>query len=493
MAGIAIRCVALTHPLLDAHTARQIQTATATESIIATPGFGLSAQIPWAGNIDARYVQELPIFNYLAILLYQAIGDIDISGKATAIGLWACSFCLLQYLWRRLLNVSQALWANVLFVIAPLGVFFGQAFMPEMLIQTLSLSFILLAFLYEETPTLTRWSLLVGIGAFGLLVKLPEFAHLYLILAWLLVRKARWQALLRPRYIIGAAVTLLAIKIWGTYVDSVNQTYLPEWTSPFRSTKYLRTFIGTWQDRVSVKRWAMVLLYLWAFVLPGVAFFITAWGFRLFLLEKSRRLLGPWLFSLGIFYLMWLGNGPASQSYYNLPALAPFCALFGLGLTALLGRIKSSQWRTTSITLVLLLVALPAFAACRHLFQQDKQTLAAADWIRKNTRANDVILFRPNHHWAAVSYPYNGALLHYSHQPTFVWTENTAPVFREAALLRSTYAIVTLPPPQTLIPLRALNRFRNTQPLTLDPLDWLEQAGFVEVAREPEFIAYRKK
>src|SRR5437588_6015064 len=222
LVGIALRCVAINQPLLDAHLIRQCQSAAATESLMNQPGLNLSSRIPWSGDIDDRYVQGLPLYNYLVIGVYRVIGNLDESGKITSILLWAVSFLCLQSIWRRLLDREQTNWANLLFVVAPLGVFFGQAFMPEMLVQVLAFSFVLLAIRYNEAPTLARWISCVAVGLTGTLVKLPETVHLYLILIGLVFSREGRKALVRPRYLIAAALTIAALKVWGNYVDTVN-------------------------------------------------------------------------------------------------------------------------------------------------------------------------------------------------------------------------------------------------------------------------------
>lgn len=132
LVAVALRCLALNQPLLDAHLSRQCQTAAATESLIEEPGFNLSSRIPWAGD----RLQELPFYNYLVIVVFHLIGYLDTSGKLTSIILWATSFAILQLIWRRLLDRDQTFWANILFVFAPLEFFYGQTFMPEMPVQS---------------------------------------------------------------------------------------------------------------------------------------------------------------------------------------------------------------------------------------------------------------------------------------------------------------------------------------------------------------------
>lgn len=487
LAGVAVRCLALNQPLLDAHSARQCQTAAATASMIAEPGFPLSAEIPWAGDLEARYVQELPIYNYLTIALHWLIGNLDASGKLVTVSLWAASFLCLQLIWRRILKPAQAFWANLLFVVAPLSVFYGQAFMPEMLVQILAFAFVLLVILYHENPTLGRWIALAAIGALGSLVKLPEFSHLYFILGFVVLRRESWHALLRPRYIIAAVLTLAALKGWSLYVDQVNGLYLPEWTS----SNNLRVFVGSWQDRLQIRRWAMVFLYLGAFILSGTAIPAAAYGLWILVRRKPSSILGLWLFSLGLFYLFWFGNGPGNQSYYNLPALAPLCALFGLGMGALVAREDTQPRRRSLVVAAIALTLLPALPLWGYLFRQDRQISAAASWIKHNTEPGDLILFRPNHHWAAVDYPYSAAIAHYGERPTFVWTAHTAPRVRDEAISRARYAVVTTSERREAPFVDKINRIRNVQ-FHPERMDWLESAGFISVAEQSGFAVYRR-
>jgi 4-amino-4-deoxy-L-arabinose transferase-like glycosyltransferase len=487
--GIAVRCVALTQPLIDAHLIRQCFTAAATQNMIDEPYFHLSSRVAWVGDLEVRYIQELPVYNYLVVGVHWLIGNLDLSGKLTSILLWAASFVCLQFIWRRLLNPQQTFWANLLFVTAPLGVFFGQAFMPEMLVQALAFLFVLLVLRYDESPSLLRWSLCAGIGLAALLVKLPETAHLYLILGFVVFRREGRKALVRPRYLIAAALTIAALKLWGNHIDAVNIGPL----SMDSSAGKLSGYIGTWESRLHFLPWAMVGLYLAAFIAPGPAILIAAYGLWIFLRREREKILGAWLLSLLLFYLLWFGIGPNSQNYYNLPALAPLCALFGIGMTSLLEWQPLLRWRRAAVLVAILLVVLPAIPVWQYLFKQDRQVLAAALWTKANTQPGDVILFRPAHRWDMIEHPYNPVLTYYSERPTFVWTAMTPKLYRDMALERARYAIVTIP--QASSPgglLGALNRFRGSSPPRPEPLNWLEERGFQTFAIEKGFVVYRK-
>ena len=486
--GVLLRAVALNQPLLDAHLLRQCQTAAATQSLIEQPGVPLSSSIPWLGDGGTRYIQELPLYNYLAIGVFHLTGQLDLSGKVVSILLWALSFGLLQAIWRRLLEPRQALWANVLFVAAPLSVFYGQAFMPEMLVQALALGFVVLLLRYEENPTLLRWSACAGIGLVGLLVKLPEVAHLYLILMFLIWRREGWNGAFQPRHLVAAIVSVVALKAWGSYVDAVNAVDLPEWTSQ----QSLRGFIGPLALRFQAKPWIMIGLYLGAFVATGPAALAAAWGLRVVLREKRAGFLGLWLLSLVVYYVLWLGNGGAAQSYYNLPALAPVCALFGSGLNAVLSTEKLAHWPRTAVTGAALVLAISVAPVIAYLFKQDRTIFAAAQWARTHTAPGEVVLFRLQHRSDMTDYPFNPVPAYYSGRPTFIWTRHTPEPARQALLKRSPTVITTLPPALTGSLAEQLQKLRGMGSPQAEPLNFLTEDGFSKQSGGEGFVVFSR-
>src|SRR3954468_21327715 len=113
-AGVALRCIAINQPLLDAHAMRQVQTAAATEDLIKHSGFHLNSESAWSGDLHERYILEPPLYNYLVVPVYRLIGQLDPSGKSVSVILWAASFFALQFIWRRFLHRHQTIWPNLL-------------------------------------------------------------------------------------------------------------------------------------------------------------------------------------------------------------------------------------------------------------------------------------------------------------------------------------------------------------------------------------------
>jgi hypothetical protein len=490
--GIVLRLLALHQPLVDAHTFRQCQTADATRSLITEPGWHLSSSVSWKGDSQARLLQELPVYNYLAAMVHAVTGRLDQSGKLVSVALWALSFCLLQGLWRRLVPPRAAFWGNLLFVLAPLEVFFGQAFMPEMLIQVLAFGFLWASFRYVEQPTWSRWLVCALAGLLGLVVKFPETAHWYLVLAFLLFQKERWRCLWRPRYVIAALVTIAAVKGWSLWVARVNQAGFPDWMPQTA----LASFLGTFGARFRPGHFTMIAKYQGLFIFSPVGLGLAALG----LWELIRRRTAPslcWLGALAVFHLVWAGPASSGQSYYNLPAVGPGCMLFGLGMVRWLDGVKpcwgegAPRW-AAAIVLVLLLPALAAGSL--YQFQPDRVTYESALWVRDHTGPNDLILFKCNHRLDGVNYPHNCTFPYYAQRRAWVYTQEMPETERERAVTTSQWAVVTRPPtaPSTLEKWRRRFRYSGAE-LAPDNMNWLtNQAGFALFYQGASFTVYRK-
>ena len=319
-------------------------------------------------------------------------------------------------------------------------------------------------------------------------MKLPEVSHLYFILAVMIFRAEGWRALFRPRYLIAGIITAAALKGWGNYADSVNAALLPEWSSKYT----LPGFIGTFASRFTIRPWAMIVLYVGAFIVTGPAALAAASGLWIFVRQRRSGILGLWLVSIALFYLVWFGNGGTAQSYYNLPALGPLCALFGIGVSAFLSWKKLAFWPRAGAFAVWATLLLCVAPVLRYLFKQDRQILAAAVWTRDHTLPDDLILFRANHRWDMVDYYYNPVFAYYADRRTFVRTRLTPEPYLRAGLERASYAVVTLPPVPIVGLMAKVNHFRGSTGLQQESLDWLEGAGFRLLASEDGFAVFKR-
>lgn len=521
--GLVMRCLNMGHPILDAHPTRQTQTADAVRSMITEPGFQISALASWRGDLPARILQEFPLYNWLVEGVWHGMtfaaggntpGDsgwssaevrrLDTAGRLVSIALWAAGFFLLQAIWRAFLLPSEAMVANIFFVLSPLSVFFGQAFMPEMLIQLLAFAFVWLCFRYAgagEGAVLpscqARWVLLaamVVVGAAGMSVKTPEFSHYAVFLVLLLAARQGWAAVfLRPTHYLAALLVLAATWGWSQQINRVNADYFPEWTS----SGSMGMFLGTLAQRLQPHFYVKVGGYV-GFLLAtpvGVGLALAGLIFLAFRWREDRfRVAGFWFLSTVVFYLVWGPRTAGGHSYYNLPALAPLAALAGMGAVqlwdmagghAVLRRLR--PWAAGGLAL-----GFGAVSVVGMLYQNttDQVVYAAARWIAENTSAGSHVIIKLNHEPMGVDHPHQPLFSYYAARPTWVWTKALPPGERAHALEKAAYVIETLPQPHGTLRKFALRMGATNVQNREDISSLLQTVHAREIHRTPEFVVY---
>jgi 4-amino-4-deoxy-L-arabinose transferase-like glycosyltransferase len=487
VAGIMVRLLALNQPLVDAHLFRQTQTALLTKGMLAAPGWPLGAVATWRGDLPAYLIQEFPLYNYLVMPVYRLTGNLDVSGKLVSVLLWIAGYLVLQRIWRRCLTAAQSLWANFLFVFAPLSVFFGQAFMPEMLVQLIAFGFVLALLRYNEKPVPRRFVLAVAIGLLGMVVKSPEILHLYLIAGILLIRNEGIRAARIPAYWIAFIVSAVVVKSWGHLMDVNNAKYFPEWAS----TSYLIHFIGVPWNHINPAGYFKIALYLTALVVTPIGLpFVIVGVWRVFS-ARPWRFVAWWVVSVVFFFVFWSGPVARGQSYYNLPALAPCAALFGIGVDWLLNRyIQSVRLRRAAEVFFTLTLSAACVGGIVYLFRPDRVVVASTRWIREHTQPKDLILLKANHRFDAIHYPALTPFPYYAQRRFWVYGPGLSPDEKERALATAKYALITLPPRELPWTDRWRRRLRPESFEPEDILAVLKQSGFRPVYTNDQFQVF---
>lgn len=486
------------------------------------------------GDLKARLLLELPLYNYLVVAVNWLGFPLDMAGKLVSIALWALSFLLLQGIWRRVLDDEEAFWANLLFILAPLSVYFGQAFLPEMLIQALSFTMLVLLLRYLEQPGLMTFVGLSLAGAVGVLLKAPEISHLYLVAGVMLGVTELLPALTRNgksrfdvagarggtapisastallRYSVVLGVTAVTMVIWGRYIDRVNSTWFPEWTSK----NVVELMVGSWRAHFEPFGYFRLLVYiaLLATTLGGLPWVIggfarvlkdfnvwrrdaAATGIKPFVTTNSRALMFvlAWLGSLIFYYVFWAGGASRIHAYYNLPALGPVCLLFGIGCARWLRGAWATRSPKAARLAPLLLIIATAIGPYWLLFHNDLVLLHASTWLREHTAPGDLVLVRINHRTDLCRYRHDSTVAYYAQRNIWPWVDEQTPEVKARALATATWALVTHPEQGTEWTEELRRRFKQLKPLVED-MTWLErQAGFVKVYETPEFTVYKRR
>lgn len=532
--GLVLRVLMLNQPIFNNSNLRQTQTATITKSIIASGGRSLSGEVNWMGDLRARLLLELPLYNYLVAAMNWTGVPLDIAGKLVSIGLWAISFLLLQAIWRRVLSDEETFWANVLFVLAPLSVYFGQAFLPEMLIQASSFAMLVLLLRHLERPRILTFIGMSLAGAVGMLLKAPEVSHLYLVAGVMLIRKEWLAARMREGTLAGErgndpaitvrasatmtviycstalGITAVAMLLWGRYIDRVNSEWFPEWTSK----NVLRIMAGSWKEHIAPTGYFRLLIYLTLlvttvgglpWVIGGLASILKnqkaanrdgsspATGTPAIKASEGGTFGVVWLAAVLFCYVFWAGGASRIHAYYNLPALGPTCLLFGIGCARSLRRPWAARFPKRARLAPGLLVLATAVGPYWFLFHNDQVLAHATTWLRQHTGPADLILVRINNRTDMCRYRHNSTVAYYAQRNIWPWVDEEAQEVKNRALATASWALVTNPEQSTEWTEKLRRRVKQLE-VQVEDMSWLEREGrFMKVYETPEFVVYKRK
>src|SRR6266700_6448797 len=138
--AVAARLVLIDQPYVDGWSWRQSDVAAIARNFEKN-GFHFGyPQIDWAGEAPGYVGTEFPILPFLAALCYKVSGIHEWIGRSQAVIFFALSLPFFFLLVREIFGGDAAVWATVFFSFAPLSVFAGRSFMPD--VPSLSLAII---------------------------------------------------------------------------------------------------------------------------------------------------------------------------------------------------------------------------------------------------------------------------------------------------------------------------------------------------------------
>ncbi len=491
--GLLIRLPALWHPIEEGQ--RNAQTACLTANMFEDGRLRLDPIAPWRGNLDARLVQELPVYNFTALALAAIPGlTLDMAGRMSSLIFWILSFLALQRLWRWALPSVAQTWANLLFIFTPMNWYLSTAFMPESLLQLLSILFMVCALAYAQKGSWVSWAGLILSGWLGLLVKFPGFVHLGLFAALVLADRQGWQSVFRPK-ILGSAILITgSLALWADFIKTVNAEYFPYWSG----TQNLIAFIAPERSRLSISYYIPLAGYNLAFILPTLLAPVAILGATQ-TWQKARTSFTArvWIYlgaSLLMYWLVW-GKAAPLHGYYNLQNLVLFSAFFGIGAA------RASQWaktaglpRGTARTVQALgigILIISGFVGYRYLSRPDNVAVEVSTWIKANTENRDIILYQPRHLASVMDYEHQPLLSHLSGRRTWIWTRSTPDWEKQKALETASFLVVTQPT-MTFGPTEILRqRLRGRSPKPPISIAQEYPENFILLGEFNGFVAYK--
>ena len=224
--AVVLRFILIDQPYIDRWSWRQSDVAAIARNF-ANNGFRFAyPQIDWAGSAPGYVGTEFPILPFVAAICYKFAGVHEWIGRSQAVIFFAFSLPFFFLLVREIFGSTAAVWATFFYSFAPLNIFAGRSFMPD--VPSLSLSIIGLYFFLRwiDDSKLALFLLAAIATSVALLIKLPTavIGAPVLFLAW---RKWRWNFLKRPALWLFAAIALLPSVAWYWHAHFIAERFYP--------------------------------------------------------------------------------------------------------------------------------------------------------------------------------------------------------------------------------------------------------------------------
>ena len=385
--AVAARLILINQPFVDHWSWRQSDVA-AIACNFAEGGFRFAyPRIDWAGDATGYVGTEFPILPFVAAICYKFGGIHEWIGRSQAVIFFAVSLPFFFLLVREILGTTAAVWAAFFFSFAPLNIFAGRSFMPD--VPSLSLAIVgLYLFLRwtsdrESVPFFLATiaiSLSIVIKATSIVIAAPL---LYLAVAGIGDPGRREISLVRSRdprsrlqLLVFTALAVLPSAIWYWHAYQVAERFYPH---HFFGAGGVRIEKFSWYWGVaretatsSLTPLLSVIALVGLFVAPRLQRCSTAGRPR----RRYSRLFHWWLAGMVLFIVV-AGYGNR-HPWYQLP-LVPIAAAFAGAACAFLA--SKTSWRPAAITLSILLAgsfAILSYLNVRPLYESSAAQLRDA-------------------------------------------------------------------------------------------------------------------
>lgn len=391
--AVAARLIFINQPYVDHWSWRQSDVAAIAHNFLQN-GFSFGyPQIDWAGNAPGYVGTEFPILPFIAAVSYKFAGVHEWIGRIQAVILFAVSLPFFFLLVREIFGRTAAIWAMFFYSFAPLNIFAGRSFMPD--VPSLSLAIIGLYFFLrwvENEQSASFFAAAIAISL-SLLIKITSIVILAPIL-YLAVAEGgdlgsvrrfgtcgvRGQ---RPRLQCALFTTIVLIPsgIWYWHAYQIAHEFYPH------------HFFGAGGIRIESFPWYwQIAQHTLVFSLTPILSAMALVG--LFVPQaRDRRyasLFHWWLAAMVLFVIV-LGYGNR-HLWYQLP-LAPIAAAFaGAACGFISSKIPS---RVLAVTLSILLVtsfATLALWCVQPLYQSSAAQLRDAGLALKQATGRDALI-----------------------------------------------------------------------------------------------------
>jgi len=382
--AVAARLVFINQPYVDYWSWRQSDVAAIARNFFEY-GFRFGyPQIDWAGGSGGYVGTEFPILPFLAAICYKFAGIHEWIGRSQSVIFFAISLPFFFLLVREIFGSTAAIWAAFFYAFAPLNIFAGRSFMPD--VPSLSLGIIGLYFflLWLRERKMAQFYL-AGIAiSLSLLIKVTSIVIAAPLASILVGRLCQTPGVSqkRPtiyRVIVFAAIAVLPSVVWYWHARQIAKKFYPY---HFFGAGGVRLESFSWYWDIAQQTATSSLTPVLA-ILALIGLFVAPRG-------KFGCLFDWWLAALVLFVVA-VGYGNR-HPWYQLPLVPITAAFAGAGCAFFESKIPS---RVAVVALSILLAgsfAILAFLYVRPLYESSAAQLRDAGLELNKLTASDALI-----------------------------------------------------------------------------------------------------
>jgi len=331
--GVACRLIQVSQPFIDAYSWRQADVAMISENFYLH-GFNIfHPQINWAGDSPGYVGTEFPLVPFFASVLYLFFGVQDWIGRTVSVVFFALSAPFFYLLVRQVFNERSAWFAVGIYALAPLSVFAGRSFMPDMASLAFSIAALYLFTTWlKDERSVSRFAAACAATALAILIKLPALiiGLPMLAMAW---RNYGSDLVRKPKLWVFAVCSLLFPLAWYSHAYWISVSHYPH-----------HMFGSGGLETVSLEWYVNILQQAAISGLTPVASAAMLLGFWLPPQTKFARLFHWWLLAILLFMVV-AGQGHR-HPWYFLPLVPVGAAFAGRACDFALSRIAQPvRWK----------------------------------------------------------------------------------------------------------------------------------------------------
>ncbi len=382
--SIGARLILINQPFVDHWSWRQSDVAAIARNFFEH-GFRFGyPQIDWAGESAGYVGTEFPILPFLAAICYKFAGIHEWIGRSQSVIVFAISLPFFFLLVREIFRTTAAIWATFFYAFAPLNIFAGRSFMPD--VPSLSLGIIGLYFFLRwlRDRKMAPFYLAAIAISLSLLIKVTSIV-VAAPLAYIVVRRlCQTPGVSQKRLTIYRAVAFAAIAIlpsvaWYWHSYQIAERFYPH---HFFGAGGVRLESFSWY-------WDIVREIVTSSLTPVLAV-IALIG--LFVAPRGRYgCLFDWWLAAMVLFVVAVGYGNR-HPWYQLPLVAIAAAFAGAACDFFGSKISS---RVAVVALSILLAssfAILAFLCVRPLYESSAAQHRNAGLELNKITASDALI-----------------------------------------------------------------------------------------------------